>query len=311
MYRFALTGAALLLSAVLAAGQTGAKDTPAKSALNKTVMEEFVRHLFVWGPQIQVKVGEPKPAELLPGYKEVAVVASAGQATQAVTFYVSNDGSRVIQGNVFDVSRNPFQGDLDKIKTDLQPSFGAPGAPVVVVIYSDFQCSFCREEAKTIRQQLAQAYPETVRVYFKDFPLEAIHPWSKTAAIAGRCVFRQKPAAFWDYHDWMFEHQGDITPENVKSKVEEFAKSKSLEPIQLSACIDKRATEAEVDRSIAEGRMLGINSTPTLYINGRKLVGQVPFPQMKAIIDHEIEYAKTHGGGEKCCELKVPSPVQP
>jgi protein-disulfide isomerase len=310
MHRLALTGAIVLLSAFLAPGQTEPK-TPARSALDKTVMEDFVRHLFVWGPQIQVKIGDPKPAALLPGFREVPVVATAGQATQAVTFFVSADGTRVIQGNVFDVNRNPFQADSEKIKTDLQPSFGTPGAPVVVVIYSDFQCSYCREEAKVIREQLPKTFPENVRVYFKDYPLEPIHPWAKTAAVAGRCVFRQKPAAFWQYHDWIFEHQGEITPENLKSKVEEFGKANALEPIQLSACMDKRATEAEVDRSIAEARMLGVNSTPTIFVNGRKLVGQIPFQQLKLIIEHEIEYAKTHGGGEKCCELKIPSPVQP
>jgi protein-disulfide isomerase len=310
MHRVALASAAFVLCLASALGQTAPKP-PAKSALDKKVLEEFVRHLFVWGPQIQVKVGDPKAAELLPGYKEVPVVASAGPATQSVTFYVSADGSRIIQGSVFDVNRNPFESDSEKIRTDLQPSFGTPGAPVVVVIYSDFQCNFCREEAKVIRTQLPQSFPEQVRVYFKDYPLEAIHPWAKSAAIAGRCVFRQKPAAFWDYHDWIFEHQSEITPENLKTKVEEFARTKSLEPIQLGACIENRATEAEVDRSIAEAKMLGVNSTPTLYVNGRKVVGQVPFEQLKQIISHEIEYAKTHGGGEKCCELKIPSPVQP
>jgi protein-disulfide isomerase len=109
----------------------------------------------------------------------------------------------------------------------------------------------------------------------------------------------------------MFEHQSEITPENLKSKLDEFAKAKSLEPVQFSACVEKRATEAEVDRSIAEARTLGVNSTPTMYVNGRKLVGQVPFSQIKLVIEHEIEYAKEHGGGEKCCELKLPSPVQP
>ncbi len=62
---------------------------------------------------------------------------------------------------------------------------------------------------------------------------------------------------------------------------------------------------------MAEARALGINSTPTLFVNGRKIVGQVPFQQLKQVIDHEIEYAKTHGSGEKCCELKLPTPAQP
>ena len=270
-----------------------------------------MRHMYAWPQQVQVKIADPKPAADLPGFQEVVVTASAGQASQAVTYYVSSDGRRIIQGQVFDVQKNPFAADRDRIVTNLQPSFGEPGAPVVVVVYSDFQCSFCREEAKVIREQLPKAFPNQVRVYYKDFPLEQIHPWAKPAAIAGRCVFRQKPAAFWEYHDWVFENQSQITAENLKTKVTEWASGKGLEPLQLSSCIDTKATEAEVDKAMAEARALGVNSTPTLFVNGRRVVGQVPFEQLRSIINHEIEYAKTHGDGEKCCELKVPVPGAP
>ena len=84
-----------------------------------------------------------------------------------------------------------LQDDLDKLKTEFQPSLGTPGAPVVLVAFSDFECPHCKDEATMLRQNLLSAYPTQVRLYFKDFPLEAIHPWAKTAAIAGRCVFRQ------------------------------------------------------------------------------------------------------------------------
>jgi protein-disulfide isomerase len=180
---------------------------------------------------------------------------------------------------------------------------------VVIVMYSDFQCGYCREEAKMIRANLISTYPKEVRVYFKDFPLEQIHPWARPAAIAGRCVFRQKPAAFWDYHDYVFENQGEIKPENLKEKVMALGKDKGIETLQLGACIDNKETNGEVDRSLAEGRSLQINSTPTIFINGRKLVGQLGWPQLRQIIDHEIEYQKTHGGGEQCCEVKLPSPL--
>ncbi len=281
--------------------------SPKKTAFDKSVMEEYVRHLFVWGPQIQVKVGEPKPSDL-PGFNQVAVVASAGTASQEEIFYVSKDGQKIFRGTVFDVNQSPFAADLKKLTTEFQPSFGPPGAPVVLVMYSDFECGFCKEEAKMIRQNVASTYPKEVRVYFKDFPLEQIHPWAKSAAIAGRCVFKQKPAAFWDYHDWIFEHQADITPENLKEKVLEFGKTKGVNDQQLASCIDTRATEAEVNKSIAEGKSLQINSTPTLFVNGRKLVGQGGWPQLRQIIDFEIEYQKTHGGAaESCCEVKLPS----
>ena len=157
-----------------------------------------------------------------------------------------------------------------------------------------------------IIKDLPETFPSEVRVYFKDFPLEAIHPWAKNAAIAGRCVFRQKPAAFWTFHDWIFEHQNEISQENLKDKVSDWSKSTGLEPIQLGACMDDKAVAAEVEKSVLEGRALGINSTPTLFVNGRRLVGQAPWPQLKQVIQHEIEYAKTHGSGEKCCEVKLP-----
>lgn len=305
MRHFTLLSAALLWFA----GSGVAQKTAESSALTKSTMEQYVRHLFVWGPQIQVNVADPKPASELPGFKEVVVTASAGQASQQEIFFVSNDGRRIIRGTIYDVTKNPFDADKSKITVDNQPSFGAPDAPVVIVMYSDFQCSFCKEEANVIRKNLTSAFPTQVRVYFKDYPLEPIHPWAKPAAIAGRCVFRQKPEAFWDFHDWVFEHQSEVTVENLKDKVAEFGKTKSLEPIQLAACMENKATEGEVNKSQAEGRALGVNSTPTLFVNGRRLVGNMPWPQLKQIIDHEIDYQKTHGGSEKCCEVTLPSPL--
>ena len=74
------------------------------------------------------------------------------------------------------------------------------GAPVVVVLYSDFQCPHCREEAKMLRANLIQTFSKEVRAYFRDFPIDTIHNWAKPAAIAGRCVYREDQAKFWDFH---------------------------------------------------------------------------------------------------------------
>jgi protein-disulfide isomerase len=291
------------------AGQTGPPASVAQpSALDKAAFEDYIRHLFVWGPQIKVHVSDPKQSESLPGFKEVSITASAGQASQQETFFVSNDGRRIVRGVAYDITQNPFRSDLQKVTTEGQPGFGRESAPVTLVIYSDFQCSFCREEAKVIRQQLPKDYPEQVRVYFKDFPLEQIHPWAKPAAIAGRCVSRQKSDAFWAYHDWIFEQQANITAENLNSKLAEWAKTAGLDATAITSCLETRATESEVNRSMTEARALGINSTPTMFVNGRRLVGQLPWPQLKQIIDHEIEYQKKHGG-DKCCEVKLSTPL--
>jgi len=281
-----------------------------KSALDKPTLEAYVRHLFVWGPQIKVEISNPKPS-LLPGLMEVTVHASAGSAAQDEVFYISKDGQTLVRGSMFDVKDNPFKSDLDKLKTDLQPSFSTPGAPVVLVLFSDFQCPFCKEEAKMLRGNILSAYPKQVRVYFKDLPLDQIHPWAKPAAIAGRCVFKQTPAAFWDYHDWVYEHQPEITKENFRDKALEFAKGKEIDALQFGRCMDTKATEAEVDKSVAEARELKVMSTPTLFVNGRRLPAQVTWPDLRQIIDQEIEYQKTaKNAGEDCgCEVKLPSPT--
>ena len=283
-----------------------------KSALDKTTLEAYVRHLFLWGTPVKIEVRDPKPAPF-PGFLEFVVHASMGDAVQDELFYVSKDGQKMVRGQVYDIKDNPFREDLDKLKTEFQPSLGTAGAPVVLVMFSDFQCPFCKEEAKLIRQNLISAYPKEVRLYFKDFPLEPIHPWAKTASIAGRCIFRQNPAAFWNYYDWIFDHQGEITPENVKVKLVQYAASpgSQIDAVQFGRCLDTQATVAEVDKNIAEAKLLRIASIPTLFVNGRRLIGNHGWSLIRQAIDWEIDYQKTakNAGEQACCELKIPSPM--
>ena len=284
-----------------------------KSALDKAALEAYVRHLYVMNSQISVQVSDPKPSQV-PGFVEVVVHASRGNASQDFPFLISKEGSKILQAMVYDVNSNPFKPDLDKLKTEFQPSMGTPGAPVVLVAFTDFECPYCKEEATMLRQNLLTAYPKQVRLYFKDFPIEAIHPWAKSAAIAGRCVFRQNPSSFWSYHDWMFPHQADITSVNLKDKVMEWAKGeKDIDVLQLGRCMDTKATEAEVDKNLAEGHALDVNATPTLFVNGRRIPQAIDWTNLRSIIDYEIDYQKTaKNAGEDCgCELKLDAPGLP
>ena len=295
---------ALLAVAVLA-------QPPKKSAFDKATFEAYVRHLFVMDKRITVQVMDPKPSTALPGFFDVTVHASAGAQSQDFTFLVSKDGSRIVQGTVYDIAANPFKPQLDKLNTEGAPNFGTKGAPVVLVEFSDFECPYCKEEASMLRANLPVGYLKDVHLYFKEFPLENLHPWAKSGAIAGRCVARQSNDEFWSFHDWIFLHQADITADNFKDQVMGWAKLEpGLNSAALSQCIDTKATAAEVDRSEAEGRALGIVQTPTLFVNGRKLEGATDWPTLKSIIDYEIEYQKTaKNAGEDCgCELNLNLP---
>ncbi len=296
----------------LAAQSTGGKTVaaPAKkaSALNKVEMEAYLRHLFVWPKPIEVVIEDPK-AGPMPGFYEVKTRGVSGAQMQEETFFVSHDGQKIVRGTVFDIAQNPFKAENDKLRTEGRPSFGTPGAPVVIAEFSDFQCPYCREEAKTLRENLLKTYPKEVRLYYFDFPLEAIHPWAKPAALAGRCIFRQSASAWWEYHDWIFDKQAEIVPENLKAKVLEFAKpNKDLDAAQLSKCIDSNETEAELTKSREIGQSLGVNQTPTIFINGRRLAGASAWSDLKFVIDYEIEYQKTaKSAGEDCgCDLRLP-----
>lgn len=287
-----------------------AAETP-KSAFDKPTLEAYVRHLFVLPAQLTVTVNDPKPA-LLAGFKEVRVRISQGAQSQDVVLYVSNDGKQIVQGNVYDIAKNPFKQDLDKLKTQYAPAMGTAGAPVAIVIFTDLQCPYCKGEAEMLRQNLLKTYPTQVRLYLKNFPLTGLHPWAKAAAMAGRCVYGQKEDAFWAYHDWVYAHQESLTPDNLKTQILDWAKGvKDLDAVKLGACIDNKSTEAEVDAEMQQGQDLGITGTPTMFVNGRRISQTIDWPSLKNIIDMEIEYQKTaKNAGDDCgCEQKLNVPA--
>jgi protein-disulfide isomerase len=295
---------ALLLSAA---------DAPPKSAFDKPTLESYVRHLYLLNPQLTVTVNDPKPSAL-PGFKDVRIRISQGPQFQDLLLYVSNDGKKIVQGNFYDVTTNPFKPELDKLKTQYQPALGTAGAPVVIVTFSDLQCPHCKTEAMMLRENLIKNYPKDVRFYFKDFPLEGLHPWAKAAAMAGRCVYQQNADAFWDYHDFVFSKQESLTPETLKDSILTWAKdNKSLDAVKLGVCIDSKSTQAEVEKEMEEGRSLDITGTPTLFVNGRRISQTIDWANLKVIIDSEIEYQKTaKNAGDDCgCEVKLDVPGLP
>jgi len=305
MRRVFLVFFASLLAGFLLSGA----DAP-KSAYDKPTLEAYLRHLFVLPAQITVAINEPTPSPFA-GFKEVRVRLSQGPQFQDVTLYVSNDGKQVVQGSFYDIAQNPFKPELDKLKTQFSPALGTAGAPVAMVVFSDMQCPHCKGEAEMLRQNLIQNYPTQVRLYFKDYPLESLHPWAKAAAAAGRCVFQQGNEAFWEYHDWIFAHQESLTVENLKDQILGWAKgAKNVDAVKLGACIESKSTMAEVDAEMQQGQELAITGTPTMFVNGRRIPQTIDWPNLKNMIDMEIVYQKTaKNAGDDCgCESKLPVP---
>jgi protein-disulfide isomerase len=274
---------ALALLAVSVAAQVPSR----QNLLDKPSLEAYLRRMELWIPQVAVQIDDPKP--YLKGFQEVVVHLSYNGQGKEERYLITSDGQSLVKGEVFDLKQSPFQATLNKIKTADQPSFGGGAtAPVTLVVYGDFQCPYCKAEAEVMRQNVVQTFADKVRVVFKDFPLESIHPWARAGSIAGRCVYRQNAQKFWDFHDWIYAGQADVSVENLNAKVTKWAADNGLNPAQFATCVGTKATDAEVTSNLQEGRSVGVSSTPTSYLNGFKLEGQVQWEVLQQVINLEL-----------------------
>ncbi|HEY6904568.1 MAG TPA: thioredoxin domain-containing protein [Candidatus Acidoferrales bacterium] len=258
-------GARQSAAATPAAGST----SPEQAKLLKST-EAFVRVLFGWGPDVKVSLG-PLAASKSPEYYTVPVSVILEGHKEAGEVYVSKDGKTLLRGEIFDMATDPFAANRAKIHVDGSPTKGPADASVTLVEFSDFECPHCRALWEAMKAVEAR-YPQ-IRIVYKDFPLTNIHPWAQTAALGGRCAFEQSPAAFWKVEDSIFDNQDVLSPENVWDKLVEFATGAGLNADTFKACLASPEAAKAVDASHAEGVALGVDSTPTVYINGRPVVG--------------------------------------
>ena len=134
-------------------------------------------------------------------------------------------------------------------------------------------------------------YEGKVRLVFKNFPLQSIHPWAEPAAVAAECAYKQNPEAFWKVYNYLLQNQKEINAQNLKEKVLT-AVGDGVDKAALTDCIDNQKTLAQVKADQQEGTTVGVNGTPAFLINGRLLSGAQPAAQFKAIIDDEMASKK-------------------
>ena len=257
--------------------------SPEQARLLKSA-EAFVRHFFGWGPDVPVTLGPLKSSASTEFYT-VPIEVKVGEQTQRGEVYVSKDGKTLLRGEIYDMSADPFAANRDKVHIDGNPSKGPADAAVTLVEFSDFECPHCRElyeELKVIEPR----YPQ-VRIVYKDFPLTSIHPWAQTAALGGRCAYQQSPTAFWKMHDAIFDSQDLISTENVWDKLVGFATAAGLDGDTFRACLSSPDAQKAVDANHADGVALDVNSTPTVFINGRPMVGG-DAESLSRMIDFEL-----------------------
>ena len=161
------------------------------------------------------------------------------------------------------------------------PLRGATDAPVTLVEFSDFECPFCKQAHSTLAQLLVR-YPGKVKLAYRDFPLESIHPQARRAAEAARCANDQ--GKFWDYHDVLFGQSPSLSSDDLKR----YATQVGLDVARFEGCLANGVHKAAVQRDVDEGMRLGITGTPAFFINGRPVQGSQRLEAFTRIIDEEL-----------------------
>lgn len=169
------------------------------------------------------------------------------------------------------------------------PSWGSDDAPVTIIEYSDFQCPFCRRADDQVVKELKKKFgKKKIRVVFKHFPL-SIHREAKPASIASMCVHEQNKAKFWPYHDELFKNQRKLGTEDLK----EYAKKVGgIDLKKFDECIASRKYDKMVQDDFDEGVKLGVNSTPSFFVNSQPILGARPVEEFAELIEEELARAK-------------------
>jgi protein-disulfide isomerase len=269
MRRFLDSVCFMLLTLVMAGAQTGATKAATTDNLpSEATVDSFLHQQFGYEPDVTWKISSIKPS-IIPGLAEVDVVLANPQGQQLSKFYVGADGKHALVGEVIPFGAHPFE-PMEKIleKGVTGPARGPKDAPVLIVEFGDLQCPACKQAQQPI-EALVAAEPNA-RFVFQNFPLE-MHNWAMKGAEYSDCVGRASNGAFWKFISNVYETQQDITADNVDEKLTAIADGAGLKGSEIAACAAKPETKARVEASIKLGKEVEVSSTPTLFINGRRI----------------------------------------
>jgi protein-disulfide isomerase len=243
-------------------------------------------------------VGTLSVSSEIPNYESVVVTIDNAGKKQDLTFLVSKDHVSMMRVIKFDLSKDPFAETMSKIDTSGRPVRGAKTSKVVVVNFDDFECPFCSRMHQTLFPQILKEYGDRVTFVYKDYPLVEIHPWATHAAVDANCLVAQNNDAYWDFADYIHANQREVNSEKTPAAKTDAldrltmlqGQKHNLDVVKLQSCI-KAQDETAVKASMKEAEGIGVEATPTLFINGQKIDGAVPVSEVRAALDQALKDA--------------------
>jgi protein-disulfide isomerase/Skp family chaperone for outer membrane proteins len=256
-------------------------DTEAKK--RKITVDELVR------AEVQDKVAQPSEETIRKFYDDnrTMIKGTFVETALEIRNYLMQQGQNAAFANFITKLRKDYgyksllEPVRAKVETQGHPSKGPAAAPVTIVEFSDFECPYCSGLFPTLRR-VEETYKDKIRIVYRQFPLNNLHPHAQKAAEASLCANDQNK--FWQLHDAMFIDQKNLTVEDLKAK----AAKLSLDSSAFATCLDSGKHANVVRDSVNEASKLGIDGTPAMFINGRYLGGNQPYDAIAKVIDDEL-----------------------
>jgi protein-disulfide isomerase len=261
-------------------------------------IERQLRATYKLPAEVPIAIGALSPSPEWPGFQAFTVTVGEGERKQEFPFLLSKDQKSIVRVNRIDISDDPYADVMKKIDVRGRPVRGARQSKVVVVAYDDLQCPFCTMMHQILFPELLKEYGDRVTFVYKDFPIPS-HPWANHAAVDANCLAAQNGDAYWNFVDSVHASQqainGKGTQELRLAELDKMAMQQGtdnkLDAASLQACV-KNQNDAAVKASVHEGESLGVDSTPTLFINGQEMSGGVaPLPRLRAALDKALKDA--------------------
>jgi protein-disulfide isomerase len=241
------------------------RDSPAE-------MAQRIQAAFKIPPERRLTVGGFKSSPS-PDFQQGTLGVDDGKTPrQDVTVLLSQNGKHLIVSELYNLEVDPRQQALRTISLHDEPSQGPASAPVTIVEYADLQCPTCARMHEFLENTLLPRYGNKVRVVFKEYPLP-MHDWSFTAAIADQCAYEINPAAYVPLRTAIFHNQQLINITNLRETLLTYGEQAGLDRVQLAGCVDAKSSLPRIQRDMAEAKRVNVDRTPTLFVNGRMMVG--------------------------------------
>ena len=284
---FALLGllAAIMAGAPLAAAQ--GQTTPA----TREKVTNFIRERFNIPATVKITMTDLRETAY-PDFYVTTVTVDDGKVKRTQPLFVSRNMRYMVEGSIFNLSGDPRADIIRLISLPDQATQGPANAPVTLVEYSDLECPVCARMQEELENEIVPKYGDKLRVVFKEFPLVAIHDWALPASIAAQCIYQIDPSRYVDFRTTVYKNQTAVTAENARDELLHFAAEVGVDNLKLAACMDAKASLPRVEANIEEANALGVDQTPTMFINGTAVVGAKPAVEIEKIIDEAMRGAK-------------------